>query len=926
VNVSGVTSTGEDIVIGDNGFVTWDSGGLITQFGSADLTLGDNDQIFVGDGDNIVVGGFGADTITTGVNEDLILGDNGVFTYGVDAGGQAVLIDAHTTDTTAATGGDDVIESGGGAGANIVLAGMGADQVNQSGVTSTGEDVVIGDNGFVTWHEGTGLISGFGSTEPAEGGNDLIDVGDGANIVVGGFGADTITTGVDEDLILGDNGVFEYTSSTGNVVAYTGGATQITVETADLNAALAQLGVATLNDLVGMTLEVSLAANDTAEGQPVQITAVGAGAAGETVLTLSAAFALGATGTAADILEYLIYSSTATAGDAVLTSATTTDTTNATGGDDVIEGGGGAGDNIVLAGVGADQVNVSGVTSTGEDIVIGDNGFVTWDSGGLITQFGSADPALGGDDTIDVGDGANIVVGGFGSDTVTTGAGADIVLGDDGLVDYVSADGDSSDIDLVTSTSTTAFGGADTITTGDGSDIVIGGRADDAIDAGEGDNVVVGDSGQITADDVDAPQLPGLPITLGLIESTQLDDGGTDTITAGSGDDIVLGGFAGDAIDSGDGSDVVFGDNGLIGYTDAVMTNMVSTDSVGTTGGDDTIDAGDGDNVVIAGVGNDDVVTGGGADVVLGDNGAVTNDASGNLVQALATDPALGGNDTLATGDGNDVVMGGIGNDLVLSDGGNDILFGDNGSVIFSGGVNVLIEAVDPEFGGNDTINGAAGNDILIAGQGDDLLFGSLDEDLLFGGTAAVTLSGGLVTSIESDLNDLVTRAMFDMFDALDDEEEDALALLFSYLPGHAVSLNDLVAAMIRADAVLDTRVFQKMFDLGASGHQGRVIEVTQFQLRFVPGALTLASLRGDVDAQAGDAEAAPALTAAASELPVQPVVQGFAAAAPAAAERGSATLAAMLGAAGLLAVQHRQPRGSGLPEQRTPQRRIALK
>ena len=76
---------------------------------------------------------------------------------------------------------------------------------------------------------------------------------------------------------------------------------------------------------------------------------------------------------------------------------------------------------------------------------------------------------------------------------------------------FVATDGNSSDIDIIQSTSTAAFGGADTITTGDGSDIVIGGRLDDVIDAGNGDNVVIGDSAIIVSGVVDAPQLPGLP-------------------------------------------------------------------------------------------------------------------------------------------------------------------------------------------------------------------------------------------------------------------------------------------------------------------------------------------------------------------------------------------------------------------------------
>ena len=61
----------------------------------------------------IVAGGFGTDTITTGTGEDLILGDNGLFDF-TTTGGVTVLTEASTTDTTAATGAGDIIESGGG--------------------------------------------------------------------------------------------------------------------------------------------------------------------------------------------------------------------------------------------------------------------------------------------------------------------------------------------------------------------------------------------------------------------------------------------------------------------------------------------------------------------------------------------------------------------------------------------------------------------------------------------------------------------------------------------------------------------------------------------------------------------------------------------------------------------------------------------
>ncbi len=504
-------------------------------------------------------------------------------------------------------------------------------------------------------------------------------------------------------------------------------------------------------------------------------------------------------------------------GAAILTGARTTDTTAATGGGDVISSGGGSTRNIVLAGVGDDLVNQpprpgttdpAAAVSSGQDIVTGDNGYVNWDVAGLLTGFGSTQPDVGGNDSIDVGDGSNIVVGGFGDDTITTGAGADIVLGDDGRVDYVVADGDSTDIDLIESTSTTSFGGADTISTGGGADIVIGGRMDDTIDAGEGDNLVIGDSGRITAGTTGAPQLADQPITLGLVETIQIDDGGGDTIAIGNGDNIVLAGFGGDTVTTGAGNDTVIGDNGQIGYTGAVLTTVQSTDTVAQTGGDDVIDTGSGNNLVVGGVGNDTITTLDGVDVVIGDNGTIVNDAGGALQQVVSGDPLLGGSDTISTGGANDVAIGGAQGDTVTSGGGNDVLFGDGGQVTFSnGGTRLDVVSVDVQFGGNDTLDGGADNDILIGGQGNDLLFGSLSEDLVFGSNAAVTLVDGLARSITSDVQDLVTETLFALFDALPREGEEPKAL-----PFQVEALPELPEVL----AHLDPALFRKLFNLGA--------------------------------------------------------------------------------------------------------------
>ena len=123
---------------------------------------------------------------------------------------------------------------------------------------------------------------------------------------------------------------------------------------------------------------------------------------------------------------------------------------------------------------------------------------------------------------------------------------------------------------MIESLSTTTGGGADAITTLGGDDIILGGRAGDGINAGAGDNLIIGDSGRISAASANTPhQLTGQAITLGLIETFTFTDGDVDTITTLGGNDIALGGMAGDIINVGAGNNLVLGDDGQIDFSRA---------------------------------------------------------------------------------------------------------------------------------------------------------------------------------------------------------------------------------------------------------------------------------------------------------------------------------------------------------------------
>ncbi len=125
------------------------------------------------------------------------------------------------------------------------------------------------------------------------------------------------------------------------------------------------------------------------------------------------------------------------------------------------------------------------------------------------------DPAFGGNDHITTGTGRDIVFGGPGNDVIAASAGetagqpdrGNIVFGDQGYLDYVSADHDARDIDVISSgdllplgggitgvndTASAAnsvdvnTGGDDTITTGLGNDVIVGGAGADTISTGNG--------------------------------------------------------------------------------------------------------------------------------------------------------------------------------------------------------------------------------------------------------------------------------------------------------------------------------------------------------------------------------------------------------------------------------------------------------
>ena len=396
-----------------------------------------------------------------------------------------------------------------------------------------------------------------------------------------------------------------------------------------------------------------------------------------------------------------------------------------TGSADVINGG--DGNNIIIGGMGSDTIT-TGATGTGAEIILGDNGSITYDASGHLNTVQTINPELGADDTINAGAGTKQIIGGYGKDTIGAGDGSHIIIGDYGQIDY-----DAAGLVKTIATTDTAdhpeYGDADTITSGNGDSIILGGMGDDTVTAGNGTNTILGDNGEIDIDTAATPYIKNVKSTL-----TGID--GNDTIIAGNGSNFVIGGMGDDTVTVGNGLNAILGDNGEFDFSAANILERVISMAIGT-GGSDTITAGDGTNSIIAGSGGDSVTVGAGIGYIIGDNGFITYDAQGLVSQMSTSDTvaATGGDDNIITrGDGNKYVLGGVGDDRVATGAGNDIIIGDNGVILFFGDENHLIAySVDPTLGGNDTLMGGSGNDVLIGGYGNNVLQGEAGNDILIG-------------------------------------------------------------------------------------------------------------------------------------------------------------------------------------------------
>jgi len=695
-------------------------------------TSQDSVMIYGGPADDVIWGSQAGDHIAGGSGDDQIHGQGGADHIYGDSGVNVDLTTHETTVPTSEVPGIDTI--------------WGDDD----------DDIIFGDHGIITQTVGTVRIETTGNVERIETTNvfegevDTLYGGSGSDRITGGVAADTIEGNTGDDILIGDHGVIDYT--------------------ADDDLATA--------DLI-LSSHLDIGDGDTISGNAGADIVLG-GTGGDTVYGDDAA------ATAADLdgSDVLIGDN----GEITLVGAAfvqirTTDDDEATGGADTIEGN--ADGDVILGGVGGDTLYGDATDSVasldGDDVILGDNGTLTYSSGALTTIVSEPSFSLGGSDTISGNAGADIVLGGtsgdtmFGDDAAASADdldGADTLLGDNGIVQL--APGATTPIEAIDVTEET--GGADIIEGNYGDDIIIGGPngSPDILAGNGGNDLILGDIGII--------EVIGAGLILVTLDDTDVGNG--DYITGLAGDDVILGGTGPDIIYGNEGDDTVLGDYGQMEFQSGSFKRAETLQR--DHGDTDTIFGGTGEDVLVGGASSDTIDGDEGQDLIFGDNvrlnlreGAestysgrfqyltdqtIYDEYDNPNVDNIQANPWLGtapawadwginfldhnkalndsptnafGDDYLAGGSDDDMIFGQIGDDTIQGDGSIDeTADADQGPT-----VHVLVADIglDGQFDSvffNVFEAVTDGDDYIEGNGGDDVIFGNLGQDDIIGGNS----------------------------------------------------------------------------------------------------------------------------------------------------------------------------------------------
>ena len=177
--------------------------------------------------------------------------------------------------------------------------------------------------------------------------------------------------------------------------------------------------------------------------------------------------------------------------------------------------------------------------------------------------------------------------------------------------------------------------GSNLIETGAAADLIYGGAGTDRISAGGGNDTVYTGTGTsyVTLDSGRTELHPNGRVAR--LFTTSSEAGADTLIGAATGTVYVLGGGGADTITTGSGADVIVGDEGTVSFgTDGTLQSIVGRASENS--GSDNLDAGGGNNVVVSGMAADRITVGVGTSLMLAGNGTVTVTTAGRTVSGLS--------------------------------------------------------------------------------------------------------------------------------------------------------------------------------------------------------------------------------------------------------------------------------------------------
>ncbi|WP_407156418.1 hypothetical protein [Bradyrhizobium sp. STM 3557] len=719
-----------------------------------------NDTIDGGGGADIIASGDGNDTVTYYGGETSIDGGNGTNTLIMRAAVTVNLANADQTsgDTTAVANFQNVDASSlavgvsltGSAAANVLSGGAGNDTVDGGG----GADVIAtgGGDDTVTYHgTETSIDAGSGIDTlimVATGGTTAVNfsvtagtdqtTGDGTAVtnfenldasalasgltVTGSTSANVITTGSGDDTINGNGGGDTINAGAGNdIVAYWGTETSLDGGT----------GTNTLQ--MKATGTVNLAAADQTSGDVSTVT--------NFQNVDASALTVGASITGSSGINII----TGGSGDDGIDGAGGADVIAAGGGNDgvtyhgtevSIDGGSGT-DTLTLAALGGiTAVNFS--VSAGTDQTTGDT--VT------VTNFENLNASIAST--------ALTVTGSTGGNNITTGSGADTIDGK---------------------------GGYDSIAAGAGNDTVSYYASENSIDGGSGTNTLIlqaaatinlGNTDQTTGDLTTVTNFQNVDGSAVATGMSMTGSSGANTITGGSGDDVIDGAGGADIIAAGAGNDTVYYRSGATSYDGGTGTNTLILRSVVTVNlanGDQT----SGDSATVTNFQNVDASQVAGPETITGSSGANT------IIGST-------GNDTIDGGGGLDVIDAGTGNDTVTYRGTETSIDGNSGTdklvLAAAGGITAINLAIGSDQTTGDTVvvsnfesvdasvmttavtvTGSSSANTITTGSGDDIIHGGAGADTISAGAGNDTVDyWGSETTIDggTGTNTLIVKAV----------------------------------------------------------------------------------------------------------------------------------------------------------------------